>query len=160
MSPLFKITVIWLIVHIISFPIDANLFDKNKVKQGCFQFLTLHAEKHSSSFELRFHSVHVSETTEIDTVSDRDCPFGMILSSLPGVVNIPRQILDVSSLIRNSFISAPRQLSRSTPSFCQNIWVEHVGQTIFKNWTILSAIFVNGSHFAVSNCIVRIEEEI
>ena len=79
--------------------VDANFLDEDKVIQSFPQKITFDAVEHASSLPLRLHSVHITKTSEIGSVTGWDCPFGVILGSFPGVVGGEGEIVDVSHLI-------------------------------------------------------------
>lgn len=79
--------------------IDADFLDEDQVIQSFLQKIALDAVEHASSFPLRLHSVHISKTSEIGSITGWDCPFGVILGSFPGVVGGKGEVFDVSHLI-------------------------------------------------------------
>ena len=140
--------------------IDANFLDKDKIVECFPQKIALDAVEHASSLPLRLHSVHISKTTEIGSITCWDCPFGMILGSFPGVVRGKWEIFDISHLIGGYWVATPRYLGWSSPGLCQNLWVEHIGQSILENRAVLIPVFENDSHVAVSHSQIVVFEYI
>ena len=79
--------------------IDANFLDKDKIIECFPQKIALDAVEHTSSLPLRFHSVHISKTSEIGSITCWYCPFGVILGSFPSMIRGEGEVFDVSHLI-------------------------------------------------------------
>lgn len=82
----------------------------------------------------------------------------MVLGSLPAVVDVIGQELDVSGLEGNGRVSAPRKLSWSAPCLSQNVGAEHRGEPILEDGAVLPSVLEDGSDFGASDREVRVEE--